>query len=183
MRACEWKFQGRWTYQVTSGRSWGTFWNRWTHGLSVIGINNRRAERRYKQGIYNWITSKEKHISEWIIHCAILIKSARALHKHTNTHGPRSDPRALSPGTAQDSAGAAPDTFVNSPQQDVMILMTGSHHGGHVSQQETSEVKHVPSLLINSLATCCHFNSSGYSDIISYLVLFLRLLPVSHSPF
>lgn len=70
---------------------------------------------------------------------------------NTQTHvGPRSDPRTLSPGAAQDSAVADPGTFVNSPQQDVMILMTGSHHGGHVSQQETSEVKHVSSLLINS---------------------------------
>lgn len=68
-----------------------------------------------------------------------------------------------------------PHTFVNSPQQDVMILMTGSHHGGHVSQQETSQVKHVPSLLINSLATCCHLTLLG---IATYLLplLFLHFL-------
>lgn len=76
--------------------------------------------------------------------------------------------------------GYRPDTFVNSPQQDVMILMTGSHHGGHVSQQEMSQVKHVPSLLINSLATCCHLTLLGTATYLLPL-LFLHLLSLSPS--
>lgn len=56
----------------------------------------------------------------------------------TNTHCPLSDPCTLSLGTVQGSTDADQIPFVNSPQQDVMILMTGSHHGGHVSQQDMS---------------------------------------------
>lgn len=41
-------------------------------------------------------------------------------------------------GTVQGSADRDQIPFVNSPQQVVMILMSGSHHGGHVSQQEMS---------------------------------------------
>lgn len=80
-----------------------------------------------------------------------------------------------------------PDTFVNSPQQDVMILMTGSHHGGHVSQQEISQVKHVPSLLINSLVTCCHLTLLGTAThlllvLFSHFALSIFLsLSVSHT--
>lgn len=74
--------------------------------------------------------------------------------------------------------GCRPETFVNSPQQDLMILMTGSHHGGHVSQREMSEVKHVPSLLINSLATCCHLTLLGTAAYILPL-LFLHSLSLS----
>lgn len=57
-------------------------------------------------------------------------------HKHT--HSPHSNPCTLSLGTVQGSTDTDRIPFVNSPQQDVMILMTGSHHGGHVSQQEMS---------------------------------------------
>lgn len=104
-------------------------------------------------------------------------KTLHALPK--DTYSSFSDPCILCWHSARQCRQRS-DTFVNSPQQVVMILMSGSHHGGHVSQQEMSQVKHVLSVLINSLATCCHLTlldtATHLPPFAFFLLLFLAFV-------
>lgn len=122
--------------------------SRWhKHQESQAEIQPRHLQLDYEQGKALFSMNNSLHNP---------IKPSHALHKNTFPIFLIRAYRVLAKPALAQVKKKKNSIFAASLLQDVMILMTGSHRRGCVSRQEMTWVKHVPSPLINSSATCCH---------------------------